>query len=116
MPAANRRTYRRLEVNFPVRCTSEGDHSTISWQAVSRNVSSGGIYFESNMTQLKIGQTVSVEMIIPPGPGYFPYESKMITRSEVVRLEALADEGRGDPAQKKIGVAARFIAQLRVRL
>lgn len=116
MAGTNRRANRRLDVSFPVRCTAEGGHSTISWQAVTRNVSTGGIYFESGMTQLAVGQTVTLELFIPPGAGYFPYESKMISRSEVIRIEPLDDADAGADKASRVGVAARFVTQLKVQV
>ncbi len=116
MAATNRRAYRRLDVSFPVRCTTEGGASTISWQAVTRNVSTGGIYFESSMTQLTVGQTLTLELFIPPGAGYFPYESKMVSRSEVIRVEALDDGDGASGRPPRLGIAVRFVTQLRVQV
>jgi hypothetical protein len=86
-------------------------------RSTTRNISTGGVYFEADFSRdlppPEANSLLSVEMTIPPGEGYFPYEGHVRGIAEVLRSEPLASP-EGASGSRRVGVAARFREPLKL--
>ncbi len=97
-----RRRHRRLDIGLPVAFCTIDDLTPVVGSTKTINVSAGGVYFGTDQAGLEAGRALDVELTIPPGQGHFPYEGRICSQAEVVRLDTLDSE----PASW--GVAAQF--------
>ena len=102
-----RRKHRRLRMALPVEFRRSGELSAGPYRSVARDVSTGGIYFETMLEDLRKGELLDIELTIPPGEGHFPYQGRVSSVAAVVRTEKLAPLGI-QIANPRIGVAATF--------
>ena len=102
-----RRKHRRLRMALPVEFRRSGELSAGPYRSVARDVSTGGIYFETMLEDLRKGELLDIELTIPPGEGHFPYQGRVSSVAVVVRTEKLALLGP-QIANPRIGVAAAF--------
>jgi hypothetical protein len=111
------RQHRRLEIRLPLEfhCPSQGDEHVL--RTITRNISTGGVYFEADISdQLPpppAHSLLAVEMTIPPGEGYFPYEGRVRGLAEVLRCEPLSTTENA-PTSRRMGIAARFSEPLKL--
>jgi hypothetical protein len=111
------RQHRRLEIRLPLEChrLTQGEGHVL--RSTTRNISTGGVYFETDISdQLPPPEAhalLSVEMTIPPGEGYFPYEGRVHGVAEVLRCEPLGVADLMTGAQR-MGIAARFSEPLKL--
>ena len=102
-----RRKHRRLQMHLPLefRCATE----SVAWQhhTMTRDVSTGGIYFETAMDDLRKGELLNIEMTIPPGEGHFPYQGRVSSVAKVVRMEKLSGLA-GQVSNRRVGVGVVF--------
>ncbi len=87
-------------------------------RAMTRNISTGGVYFELDLTDGHAApaehSTLDVDLTVPPGDGHFPYEGRIRSTVEVLRCESLPrNGGSGASAPTRLGVAARFCEPLK---
>ena len=113
-----RRQHRRLVIRLPVECHAPGDSPEACIRATSSNISTGGIYFEIDLTGGVAAPVppamLDIDLTIPPGDGHFPYESRISSTVEVLRCEPLARAGAPvRSAAHRLGVAARFRESLK---
>ena len=84
---------------------------------MTRNISTGGVYFEADLSNdlppPEARSLLSVEMTIPPGEGYFPYEGRVRGVAEVLRCELMGAPDTS-PGSRRVGVAARFREPLKL--
>ncbi len=108
---------RRLDIRLPLEwhCLKSGAGGGL--RSNTRNISTGGLYFEADISDdLPPPETrslLSVELTIPPGEGYFPYEGRVRGVAEVLRCELL-DSSSGVQGSRRVGVAARFKEPLKL--
>lgn len=122
-----RRRDRRLAIQLPVECRTADQEGT-ALRAVTRNISTGGVQFEAELTNgwhdLQSRTLLSLRLTVPPGEGHFPYAGHVETLAEVIRCEAMAaevDNGltesdartRGLPSRRTL-IAARFTEPFRL--
>ena len=111
------RQHRRLEIRLPLECHRLHEGESHALRSTTRNISTGGVYFEAELSDSlpppEATSLLSVEMTIPPGEGYFPYEGRVRGVAEVLRCEPLAAT---DPSSssRRVGVAARFREPLKL--
>lgn len=86
---------------------------------MTANISTGGLYFEVDLLDEvpppEVHSMLNVELTVPPGDGYFPYEGRVTSTAEVLRCDSLREpptERPGGPA--RVGVAARFREPLKL--
>ena len=102
-----RRRHRRLRMALPLEFRRSAEPSAGPYRSVARDVSTGGIYFETMLEDLRKGELLDIELTIPPGEGHFPYQGRVSSVAAVVRTEKLTslDLQITNPS---IGVAASF--------
>ena len=87
-------------------------------RGVTSNISTGGIYFEADVSngvsRLAVDALLDIELTIPPGEGHFPYEGRVKSVAEVVRWEELQDVNGVGAGRWRVGVAARFREPLKL--
>jgi len=108
-----RRHHRRLDIRLPLECcpTSLGPERAV--RTVTRNISTGGLYFEVDLLEdvaaPEVHSLLNIELRVPPGDGYFPYDGKVTSVAEVVRCSPTTPhEQRSPQAPTRVGVGARF--------
>ena len=97
-----KRRHRRLDISLPVAFATVDQGAPTSGSTTTLNVSTGGVYFGTRQPGLAPGRRLNVELSIPPGQGHFPYEGRISSEAEVVRVDPL----EGNTGQW--GVAAQF--------
>ena len=102
-----RRKYRRLRMALPLEFRRSAQPSVGLYRSVARDVSTGGIYFETVLEDLGKGDLIDIELTIPPGEGHFPYQGRVSSIAAVVRTEKLASLA-SQMTNPRIGVAAAF--------
>jgi len=89
-------------------------------RTVTGNISTGGVYFEmdilGSMMEPEVGSTLDIDLTVPPGDGYFPYQGRVTSVAEVVRSGQPEEESQGGEqhVRRRIGVAARFCDDLKL--
>jgi len=114
MAQMERRKHRRLEMRLPLEYHPAG-RPGCACRTVTLNISTGGMYFETDLQDLSPGEILEFELTVPPGDGHFPYTSRVLGVGEVVRLCPIEPEVPGQ-ARRRLGVAARFREPLRLAL
>ncbi|MFQ6047798.1 MAG: PilZ domain-containing protein [Phycisphaerae bacterium] len=115
MSPKERRKHRRLEIRLPLECSCVGAGPISAYRTVTLNVSTGGLYFETEATDIKPGMLLKIELTVPPGDGHFPYQGRVTGLGEVVRVVQLPP--RTDLAgrqRQRMGVATRFKENLKL--
>jgi hypothetical protein len=86
---AERRKHRRLAIRLPLEYQLRGGNgsSPAVHRSVCRDVSSGGVQFETDCPGLAVGTPLAVDLLVPPGDGYSPYPGRVQTEGRVVRVE-----------------------------
>lgn len=112
-----KRQHRRLEIRLPLEChrLTQGERRVL--RSTTRNISTGGVYFEADISDelppLETNSLLSVEMAVPPGEGYFPYEGRVHGVAEVLRCEPLGAANHAT-GSRRMGIAARFSEPLKL--
>lgn len=109
-----RRQYRRLDIELPLECFSTDRGPGHFLRTTTRNVGTGGLYFElelpPDVNAPKVDSRLHVTLTVPPGEGYFPYEGRVTSIAEVVRCDVL-DSAAGT---SRVGIAARLSDPLKL--
>ncbi len=108
---AERRAHRRLDVRLPVELRSLDRPESPVVRATTRNISTGGLYFELDRPDFSTGHRVNVTLSIPPAEGVSAFHGTAICGAEIVRCDPSNDDSRTG----SFGVAARFLEDLRLR-
>lgn len=107
-----RRTHRRLEIRLPLQYCPVDDTGANICRTVTRNIGTGGLYFETDDVDLRPGMLIDLDLTIPPGEGYSPYQGHITGVGEVVRVDS--PDPNANPGVRRIGVATRFREGLRL--
>ena len=113
MNQPERRQHRRLNIRLPLECCPVGGDLGSVRRTVTSNISTGGLYFETDATDLRAGQDLQMELTVPPGDGYFPYYGRVTGVGKVVRVSPLSVDGGGQTGARA-GVAAQFSENLKL--
>lgn len=115
---SERRAHRRLVIRLPVECRAKSDDREAVLRAMTGNISTGGVFFE---TELSNGTAppapealLDLRLVVPPGEGHFPYEGRLQCTARVVRSQELSSSEQDGVLRRHIGVAARFCEPLRL--
>ena len=111
-----RRRHRRLPIQLPLICRAPDCPERILVRSKTINVSTGGLYFETLSDDVRPGQRIELELTIPPGDGYFPYQGRVLADAEVIRVADLPPKvtGEGLAHLPRKGVAASFSTSLKL--
>jgi len=102
-----RRKHRRLQMHLPLEFRRATESAAGQHHTMTRDVSTGGIYFETAMDDLRKGELLDIEMTIPPGEGHFPYQGRVSSVARVVRMEKPSGLS-GRTANRRVGVGVAF--------
>ena len=102
-----RREHRRLQMHLPLEFRRATESAAGQHHTMTRDVSTGGIYFETAMDDLRNGELLDIEMTIPPGEGHFPYQGRVSSVARVVRMEKPSGLS-GRTANRRVGVGVAF--------
>lgn len=114
---SERRRHRRLDLALPVACRQERPTGSRVVSALTRNVSTGGLYLEldnsaSNVGPgFDVGEYIDVELTLSPSEGVSNREGRARSRAEIIRVQRHRSDGRA-----VCGVAARFLDRLRTSI
>ncbi|NLX13283.1 MAG: PilZ domain-containing protein [Phycisphaerales bacterium] len=118
----DRREHRRLNIRLPVEYRPNNKSASGAIRTVTENISTGGVYCEMDMlegvTLPQVGSVWEVELIVPPGDGYYPYHGRATSMVEVIRWcdpSSSATVSRAEPpCHRRVGIAARFSEPLKL--
>lgn len=118
-PQEDRRAHRRLDIRLPMTFHRVG--RAISNINISRsttiNVSTGGVYFETNRSDIEVGDRLALSFEIDPHDQRFPPNGAITTVAEVVRLEPLENQSvLNDMPLMRYGLAVNFRQPLKLSL
>jgi hypothetical protein len=82
---------------------------------VTLNVSTGGVYFETEATDVEPGMMLKMELTVPPGDGHYPYQGRVTGTGQIVRVTPLAPKTDGaGHVRNWVGVATQFKENLKL--
>ena len=91
--------HKRLGAKYNISCRKVGSTSNVSYDGHTVNVSTGGLYFETETGTFEQGNLLQVELSIPPTSGLLEFGGKIAGFAKVLRT---------DSASGKYGVALQF--------
>jgi hypothetical protein len=108
MDVLERRKDRRLDLKVEVLCTEArgGKRRLCSGRAI--NISSGGLYFETEEGGFERGSMMDVSIEVPAQAGVLEFGGRIRTMGSVVRTEVLPKSCAGVGASRLYGVALQF--------
>ncbi len=108
MERSEKRRDRRMGAQFDISCHAVGSAASKSYDGRTVNVSSGGLYFETDET-FEPGNLLEVELSIPPTPGVLEFGGKLAGFARVLRARGLEGALVGEgPSGGRCGVAVQF--------
>ena len=115
MTDQERRKHRRLYIRLPLECSNWGGQPEVRYRTVTLNVSTGGVYFETEATDVRPGMMVKLELTVPPGDGHYPYQGRVTGLGQVVRVVPLAPKTDTSGRRRNwVGVATQFKESLKL--
>ncbi|MCH9021594.1 MAG: PilZ domain-containing protein [Planctomycetes bacterium] len=104
-----KRQHRRLAIRLSLGYHKMNSETDTAYHSTTKNVSTGGVYFETTDEGLNPGDILEFEMGVPPGDDRFPRNMTISTTGEIMRrvlLEGeISDNGK---SYSRFGVAAQF--------
>lgn len=110
-PAGDRRRHQRLDLHLPVEFRQHRPDGEYVLRTITRNVGTGGLYFELDSADFQPGDRLDVELTLPPAEGVSPYPGRAATEAEILRIDPIHE--KDTPAIRRYGLAARFLEPLR---
>ena len=110
-----RRAHRRLDITLPLDCASADPDQEFACRAVTRNIGSGGVCFETSAEGFMCGSAWKLALTVPPGEGHFPYTGQVQGLAEVLRVDQLPANDATGLGERRFAVAARFREPLKLR-
>ncbi|UCG15373.1 MAG: PilZ domain-containing protein [Phycisphaerales bacterium] len=109
MNDGDRREHQRLAVRFPLEYRIIDLEDPPIHRSVSRDISSGGVSFETDCDHIEVGTNLVVDLLVPPGEGHFPYAGRVRSDGRVVRVERFLGAGEAaNPTGPRFRIAAQF--------
>ena len=101
-----RRQYRRLAIRLPLECRCT--HTDPPIRGRTTDISTGGVCLElelpAGVAPPSTGSLVRLDLSVPPGAGYSPYQGRIRCTGEVLRATAPILGTAGS----RCGLAVRF--------
>lgn len=107
-----RRAHRRMVIRLPVECRNEVHSETYIVRTITRDVSTGGMSFELDAPDFRVGDRLRIDLTVPPAEGVSPYQGRASCRAEVLRVDQIPVANAGGVERHLI--AARFLGRLRL--
>ena len=114
METIDRRRHRRLPMRLDLSWRPIDGQPARLCKAHTVNVASGGLYFESDETELDVGNLAEVRLSIPPKAGVLELGGTISVPARVVRVDNMGNSHEGSASGGGQGVAVEFC--LRPRL
>ena len=104
-----KRQHRRLAVRLALGYRKVNSDPDTAYHSMTKNVSTGGVYFETTDENLNPGDMLKFELGVPPGDDRFPKNMKITTTGEI-RRRVVLDGSINDNGitYSRFGVAAKF--------
>ena len=109
-----RRAHRRLDVQLPLEFSSINHARGNNWRSVTQNVSTGGVYFETTIDDIKVGEELSLSFDVGSRDPRFPPNGRINTVAKVVRIEKIKDFFQADTPLIRYGIGAKFSKNLKL--
>lgn len=107
-----KRRYKRASVELELNCQKVGSAEEGAYIGRTVNVSAGGVYFQTIGAGFEAGDTVRVELLVPPKAGQFELGGRVRAVGRVLRKEVAV--GSSDSSYGGWGVAVEFCQRPRV--
>jgi len=121
MVDSEKRKYRRLPISLDLSCRKVGSTSEKWHIGRMMNVSSGGLYFQTDSGAFEPGSLLNVELSIPPTTGLLEYGGRISGFARVLRADDVSPTEdrparlrRGGLSCARYGVAAEFCHSLKL--
>lgn len=115
MAGDERRIHSRLPLELPLEVHWRDDGGEPhSLRAVTRDVSTGGLYFETEGVRLPGGAIINIDLTLPTGSGIAAVEGRARSECVVTRVVMLPPQGAGG-SPDRYGFAVRFRHPLELR-
>ena len=112
-----KRAHRRLDIRLPLDYSRLGMPRGSSTKTVTRNVSTGGLYFETAAEDLRAGDELAFDLGVPPSDSRYPPHATISTVGRVIRASKIDDEPNDDGVVfTRYGIAAQFKTPLKLTL
>ena len=96
-------------MQLPLEYRKPADYESKTLKSTTKNVSTGGVYFETTDESLEMGETLAFELGIPEGDNRFPKNGTISTMGEIIRLTPITEKSEEHShTLTKYGVAAQF--------
>lgn len=112
-----RRAHRRLDIRLPLDYSRLGMPRSSSTKTVTRNVSTGGLCFETVADDLSPGDELAFDLGVPPSDSRYPPHATISTVGRVIRTSKIDDEPNDDGVVfTRYSIAAQFEKSLKLAL
>lgn len=112
-----KRAHRRLDLKLPLEFQHVGESRHNQWRTSTINVSTSGVYFETSLENIKVGDQLALAFGVEPNDPRFPPHGTINTVADVVRVETLPDdEQTKNPELQRFGIGARFTQPLKLSI
>jgi hypothetical protein len=113
MPASERRAFRRLLIELPVRIQDDADGGTRVWNGATVDISSSGALIQADAPHAPSARVFHVGIRIPPHAGYSPDEVYLSGVASVVRQTSGQTDATGGTGGGSSRFAVHFTKPLR---
>ena len=85
------------------------------WHSFTKNVSTGGAYFETTLDDIHNGDHLTLAIGVDPHDQRFPPDGKITTVGEVIRIEPIRETNTADThAVPRFGIGVKFLKKLKL--
>jgi hypothetical protein len=110
-----KRQHRRLNLRLPLAFERIEAGRYQSAHAMTENVSTGGVYFETTVEEIQPGEHLALTLDVPAGDGRFPQLGQISTVSKVVRQTRIEGKKSDSSASfTRYGIAVQFQQPLKL--
>lgn len=90
MDRTEKRRHKRLGAKYNLSCRQVGATGNVSYSGHTVNISTGGVYFQTEADIFKQGSLLKVELDIPPTSGLLEFGGKIAAFAKVLRTDSIS--------------------------
>lgn len=105
MDGSEKRKFARLRVEFDLSCSQVGSPVEKLNSGRTVNVSTGGLYFQTETDTFRPGSLIKVDLSIPPESGLLEFGGRISGFGRVLRTDTIREIS---PGKSRCGVALEF--------
>ena len=105
MDGSEKRKFARLGVEFNLSCSKIGSSVEILHSGLTVNVSTGGLYFQTEADVFKPGSLVKLDLSILPESGLLEFGGRISGFGRVLRTDTIKEIS---PGKSRYGIALEF--------